>query len=250
MYACLYVCMYVCICVCVCACVHACRCVRADLCAHRCMVACLHVWMRVCVCIHVCVVARADPAHASVCARAPRAVACVCVTVRARLSACACNACVSARVCAGVSLYERFPCAALLPAGSDAASVLCSSASACCRVRPDRRIRARQRRRNELPVGNGHRANSSRLPEGGGRGGEALRRRGPSRWSAGGVLLAQSRCRKLLLQQRSRPKQRVRAARVRRCARVQPLPYKSGMLLLIHRCSCVRANLDPRLQHA
>ncbi len=32
--------------------------------------------------------------------------------------------------------------------------------------------------------------------------------------------------------------------------RVQPLPYKSGVLLLIHRCSCVRSNLDPRLQHA
>ncbi len=191
------------------------------------MVACLHV--RIYVCVHpcVCVCPRRSP-HTRLCAR---------VFLRVRL-------------CAGVSLYERFACAALLPAVSDAANVLCSSASARRCVRPAQRICARQRRRHELPVGHGHRANSSRMPESGGLGGEAVRRRCPSHWSAGWVLLAQSRRRKLLLQQSSRPKQRLRAARVRRCARVQPLPYKSGMLLLIHRCSCVRANLDPRLQHA
>ncbi len=96
---------------------------------------------------------------------------------------------------------------------------LYSFTSARRRVRPAQRIRARQRRRRELPVGNGHRAHSSRLPAGGGRGGEAVQRRSPSRWSAGGVLWAHSRRGKLLLQQCSRRRwQRLRAARVRRCA--------------------------------
>jgi hypothetical protein len=176
------------------------------------------------VCMHVCLHAP-HPAHASVCARVPVRVRARVrlrgrVSVCVRLSLCVCL-CVGSSVCwcVAVSVHPLCPAA---PAVINAANALCSSTSSARRVRPAKRIRARQRRRRELPVGNGQRAWSSRVPESGGPGGEAARRQCSSRWSAGGVLLAHSRCRKLLLQHRTRPKQRLRSARVRRCARVLP----------------------------
>ncbi len=155
------------------------------VCMYACMYACMHPYLCRYGCRYVfflCMFAGPAPR--------PRVCVCLCSTgVRIR-----------------VGLWV--PCAALLPAVINAANALCSSINARRRVRPAQRICARQRRRHELPVGNGHRAGSSRMPDSGGRGGEAVRpsertvsvRRGPTRWSAAGVLLAHSRCRKLLLQ--------------------------------------------------
>jgi hypothetical protein len=196
-------------------------CVCALLYKHLCVHACFARALRLrcasfaralrvlCVCLCLCVFS-----YVCLCERA-----CVCVWVSV-------YACVSASVCVRLCLLRR-ACVcvrahvmdwSMMQRASETVNAPCSSTGARRRVRPAQRIRARQRQRHELPVGNGPRAGSSRMPDSGGHGGGAVRRRCRSRWSAGGVRLAHSRRRKLLLQQCSRPKQRLRAARVRRCA--------------------------------
>ncbi len=196
-----------CVLLCVCGCSFLCLCVFTS--AYGCtralreFCACF-IWACVYLCIPMCVCVRV---HAFACA-------CVC------LCECACE-CVRAPVLfmrVWVCVRAHMMDWSMIQRASGTANALCSSPSARRRVRPAQRIRARQRRRHELPVRHGHRAWSGRMPESGGRGGEAVRRRSPSHWSADRVLLAHSRRGKLLPQHWRRPKQRLRAARVRRCA--------------------------------